>query len=49
MVNEDGGPTQRGGAAWRVSIVQRLCESHRLNREAGANLTHSSALPVAPL
>jgi DNA invertase Pin-like site-specific DNA recombinase len=33
-LNEDGVPTQRGGAAWRVSTVQRLYASHRLDADA---------------
>jgi DNA invertase Pin-like site-specific DNA recombinase len=33
-LNDDHVPTQRGGTAWRVSSVQRLYESNRLDREA---------------
>jgi len=33
-LNAEGVPTQRGGAAWRVSTVQRLYTSHLLDAEA---------------
>lgn len=36
-LNEDGVPTQRGGGAWRVSTVQRLYESQRLDEEAATS------------
>jgi DNA invertase Pin-like site-specific DNA recombinase len=33
-LNQEGVPTQRGGSGWRVSTVQRLYASHRLDEEA---------------
>jgi DNA invertase Pin-like site-specific DNA recombinase len=36
-LNEDGVPTQRGGAEWRVSTVQRLYQSARLDEEAAVS------------
>jgi DNA invertase Pin-like site-specific DNA recombinase len=48
-LNADGMPTQRGGTAWRVSTVQRLYESHRLDEEAASRrkATRWVAQPVA--
>jgi DNA invertase Pin-like site-specific DNA recombinase len=40
-LNDEGVPTQRGGAAWRVSTVQRLYESHGLDEEAARGRSSS--------
>jgi len=37
-LNAEGVPTQRGGAGWRVSTVQRLYKSHHFDRQAAASV-----------
>jgi hypothetical protein len=36
-LNKDGVPTQRGGAMWRVSSVQRLYQGYVLDEKARAS------------
>jgi DNA invertase Pin-like site-specific DNA recombinase len=45
-LNEDGVATQRGGTRWRVSSVQRLYQSHGLDREAAAAGRTPKARPL---